>query len=123
MPMPPLLSYPGIPLVLKTMKRYQFEIYQNQKIFQKFSNFKRHYFLSFWCYNSDQVVKNHLRDQENRLARIRRPRARLRARCTPTYVKRNMMNFPLFSSMAGRRRGFRARNRARAFLVRANRFF
>ena len=78
-----------ISIALKTMKRHQFEIHQNQnkikifEIFKQFENFQilsDTIFLAFVnCYNSNQVIKKHLRDQENRLARTRRPRSRVRA--------------------------------------------
>ena len=45
-----------------------------------FRNFRHTYLIGFYRYNSNQVVKKHLCDQENRLARTKRARTRLRAR-------------------------------------------
>ena len=51
-----------------------------------FRNFRHTYLSGFYKYNSDQVVKSHLRDQENRLARTRRARAVARVETAPPPV-------------------------------------
>ena len=56
------------------------------------------------------------------MARIKGARARLRARYATKHVPHKMLNLPIFSALAGCERGFRARNRARALLVRATEF-
>ena len=76
----------------------------------------------FLSYNNDQVVKNHLLDQTSSMARIKSARARLRARYATKHVPHKMLNLPIFSALDGCERGFRARNRARALLVRATEF-
>ena len=87
-----------------------------------FRNFRHTYFSGFSRYNSDQVVKKHLLDQENWLARTRSARARLRARKPrprPVVLEKSRKFFKLWVTYFGAQR---ARNRARAPLVHANRF-
>ena len=86
-----------------------------------FRNFRHTYFNGFSRYNSDQVIKKHLLDQENWLARTRRARARLRARkprSRPVILEKSRKLFKLWVTYFGAQR---ARNRARAHLVHANR--
>ena len=86
-----------------------------------FRNFRHTYFSGFSRYNSDQVIKKHLLDQENGLARTRRARARLRARkprSRPVILEKSRKLFKLWVTYFGAQR---ARNRARAHLVHANR--
>ena len=98
------------------------ESFQNMRFFGKLSqNFKYTYFSGFSRYNSDQVIKKHLLDQENWLARTRRARARLRARkprSRPVILEKSRKLFKLWVTYFGAQR---ARNRARAHLVHANR--
>ena len=79
-----------------------------------FRNFRHTYFSGFSRYNSDQVVKKHLLDQENWLARTRSARARLRARKPrprPVVLEKNRKFFKLWVTYFGAQR---ARNRAHA---------
>ena len=48
---------------------------RGQKCQLFFRNFRHTYLSGFWRYNSEQVTKNYLRDQENRLACTRKARA------------------------------------------------
>ena len=78
-----------------------------------FRNFRHTYFSGFSRYNSDQVVKKHLLDQENWLARTRSARARLRARKPrprPVVLEKSRKFFKLWVTYFGAQR---ARNRAR----------
>ena len=84
-----------------------------------FNNF---YFREFLSYDNDQAVKNHLKHQDNPFPTSKSVCAHLRAPRTPYEGSCNMGKFPLFQNFCGRMRGFRARNRARAQMVRANEF-
>ena len=96
-----------------------FQHFQNfYEFFEFFANFNQFYFFVFLSYNNDQVVKNHLLDQTNSMARIKSARARLRARYATKHVPHKMLNLPIFSALAGCERGFRAR----ALLVRVIEF-
>ena len=78
--------------------------------------------FDYLVYNNDQVVKNHLLDQTHSMVRIKSARTRLRDRYATKHVPHKMLNLPIFSTLDGCERGFRARNRVCALLVRAIEF-
>ena len=61
-----------IPLNIQN-KSWPFQIFY--EFFEFFANFSQFYFFVFLSYNNDQVVKNHLLDQTNSMARIKSARA------------------------------------------------
>ena len=91
-------------------------------IFPFFSNFKETYKNEFLSYDCNQVVKKHLNYSNNSLVKIIWARAQLRARCTPKWKTQEKRIFKHFCNAVGWERGFRARNRARAHIMRVNGF-
>ena len=63
------------------------------RFFEKYPKFKQTQKSRFLSYNIDQVVKKHLLDRENTLARILGARAHLRARCAPKQLSQKMVIF------------------------------